>query len=515
MNMSSLTEGYHQGSDYVYGYRYELNPLRLNLSFLNAGLVAPSVLTACELGFGQGESMNLHAAASATQWYGTDFNSAQASFAREAATASGAAAHYFDDSFAEFCSRTDLPDFDFIGMHGIWSWINDTNRAVIVDFLRRKLKAGGVLYICYNTLPGHAAFVAMQDVLTRRATALAASGHGVVGRIDGALDFANKLLAASPVYGQANPGIAKTLNALQSADRTYIAHEYDNREWVPTSVARLAEWLAPAKLDYACSAKFFDMVDAWNLTGDQQSLLNEITDTPLRETARDFMVNQFFRKDYWVKGARRLTLPEKAEGFRRQRIILTRPRTHDPIKAFGALGAVVPPQAICGPILDALADHRPRTLGQIEQAVRDKGVGLAKIVEVVLTLMETGELATVQEEGVIRAAKKQTDKLNVFLCDKARLRVTQSVLASPVIGTGLIDVGRIMQFFWLGMKQGNAQQPADLAAYASQIFRAEGMTILDEEKRYVSSQEGMMALTHEATFFVQKLVPLMKALQIL
>ena len=73
--------------------------------------------------------------------------------------ASGAAAKLFDQAFAEFCARPDLPDFDFIGLHGIWSWISDENRAVIVDFIRRKLKVGGVLYISYNTQPGWAAIV--------------------------------------------------------------------------------------------------------------------------------------------------------------------------------------------------------------------------------------------------------------------------------------------------------------------------------------------------------------------
>jgi len=34
----------------------------------------------------------------------------------------------------------DLPDFDFIGMHGIWSWISEEDRALIVEFIRRKLK---------------------------------------------------------------------------------------------------------------------------------------------------------------------------------------------------------------------------------------------------------------------------------------------------------------------------------------------------------------------------------------
>jgi hypothetical protein len=79
----TVTEGYHAGVDYNYEYHAELNPLRLNLALLNVDLVAPVTSTACELGFGQGLAMNLHAAASTTQWFGTDFNPAHAVFARE------------------------------------------------------------------------------------------------------------------------------------------------------------------------------------------------------------------------------------------------------------------------------------------------------------------------------------------------------------------------------------------------------------------------------------------------
>ena len=133
-----------------------MRPLRVKLAFANAGLVCPDFGTACELGFGQGLSANVHAAASVTQWHGTDFNPSQAGFAQELARATGAGSRFYDEAFAEFCARPDLPDFDYIGLHGIWSWISDDNRAVIVDFIRRKLKVGGVLYISYNTLTGKA-----------------------------------------------------------------------------------------------------------------------------------------------------------------------------------------------------------------------------------------------------------------------------------------------------------------------------------------------------------------------
>lgn len=93
--------------------------------FLNAGVKPPRVGTACELGFGQGMSANLHAAVSVVEWCGTDFNPAQAGFAQELAAVAGSGARLFDQAFDEFCSRSDLPEFDYIGLHGIWSWISD------------------------------------------------------------------------------------------------------------------------------------------------------------------------------------------------------------------------------------------------------------------------------------------------------------------------------------------------------------------------------------------------------
>lgn len=151
--MNDWTSGYVADIGYTYGYYPELNPQRVMLAFLNSGLIPPKFTNACELGFGQGVSTNIHAAASVCSWYGTDFNPAQASFAQELAASSGLTAHLYDEAFDEFTKR-DLPEFDYIGLHGIWSWISDENRVVIVDFIKKKLKVGGVLYISYNTLPG-------------------------------------------------------------------------------------------------------------------------------------------------------------------------------------------------------------------------------------------------------------------------------------------------------------------------------------------------------------------------
>ena len=64
--------------------------------------------------------------------------------------------------------------------------------------------------------------------------------------------------------------------------------------------------------------------------------------SPMRELVRDFCVNQQFRKDYWVKGARSLSALEQLEALRAQRVILVQPRADVSLKVSGSLGDKVP-----------------------------------------------------------------------------------------------------------------------------------------------------------------------------
>ena len=510
--MSDWNSGYVADIGYTYGYYTELNPLRIKLAFLNAGLASPEIGTACELGFGQGVSANIHAAATITQWHATDFNPSQAGFAQELAVVSGSCAKLYDDAFADFAKRTDLPDFDYIGLHGIWSWISDENRAVIVDFIRRKLKVGGVLYISYNTQPGWAAMVPMRDLLTEHSEVMGVAGQGIVSRIDGALDFAEKLLATNPLFARANPKVAERLKGIKVQDRNYLAHEYFNRDWLPMPFSRMAQWLAPTKSTFACSAHYLDHIDAVNLSAEQQALLKDVPDLMFRETVRDFMVNQQFRRDYWVKGARRLNLLEQAEALRVLKVMLVQPRADVSLKVTGSLGEATLQDAVYVPILDALADHKPKTLGQIEQAVKDKGVLFAQVIQAAIVLTGANQLAAVQDEAVISKTKKHTDKLNVCLIGKARGSNDISNLASPVTGGG-ITVNRFQQLFLLAISQGK-KQPGEWAQFAWQILSSQGQKIMKEGSALNTPEENLAELTTQATTFAEKQLPILKALQI-
>ncbi len=510
--MTDWTDGYVADIDYTFGYYSELNPQRLRLAFLNTGLHFPEVGTACELGFGQGMSVNLHAAASVVQWFGTDFNPSHTQFAQTLAQVSGVNAGLFDQAFAEFCSRTNLPDFDYIALHGVWSWISDENRAVIVDFLRRKLKVGGVVYVSYNTQPGWAAMLPMRDLLAEHADIMGSRGQGSVSRFDSAVHFAEKLIATNPSYVRANPTIPERLATLKGHNHSYLVHEYFNRNWQPLSFSQTAQLLSAAKLSFACSAYYLDHIDTLNLTAEQQDLLNEIPDPLFRETVQDFCTNQQFRRDYWIKGATQLNGLEQTEALRAERVILVQPRTDVSFKVSGGLGESILHEAIYNPILDALSDHQPKNLAQIEQTVDALGINLDQVIQAVMILVGAGVLLPVQDDAVIAKAKKQTDQLNHYLCNKACGSSELSHLASPVTGGGIV-IPRFLQLFLLAKTKGNTQ-PEQWAQFVWSILAMQNQCVIKDGIAIESESENIAELVIQAQAFANKQLPIFMALGI-
>jgi hypothetical protein len=510
--VTDWTSGYVADIGYTFGYYQELNPLRARLAFLNKGLVCPNVGVACELGFGQGLSTNIHAAASTTQWYGTDFNPSQAGLAPELAAISGADVSLYADSFADFCNRSDLPDFDCISLHGVWSWISDENRQIIVNFISKKLKVGGLLYISYNTLPGWAAFAPMRHLMTQHAEIIGSEGSGIVNRIDGATSFAEKLLATNPTYLKANPLVSERLDILKGQPSQYLAHEYFNRDWLPMHFASTAQWLESAKVSYACSAHYMDDNESINLTPEQQEFLNTIPDKLLRESTRDFMVNQVFRRDYWIKGIRKLPNLEQLEGIRKESIILQTPRSEVALTVKDGGREINLNAEIYNPILDILADHKVVSLAELESKLNAEDISLAKIVQAAMVLADCGHLFVAQNKENLTEVKAQSDKLNAHIQQRARSNEEVRYLASPVTGGG-IAISRFHQLFLLALQAGK-KTPAGLAESAWAVLNDQGERLVENGKLVESEAENISKLTSQAEIFKEKGLPVLKALQI-
>lgn len=486
--MTDSADGYRTDIDYIYSYYSELNPLRLRLALLNAGLKAPAVTTACELGFGQGVSLAIHATASAVHWHGTDINPAHAGFARALAAASGAEAGIHSDSFVDFSAR-DLPMFDYIGLHGVWSWISDGNRAEIVAFVRRRLKPGGVLYMGYNALPGWAAFSPLRHLLVEHANRAGSEGTPIAGRIDDAMAFADRLLAANPGFARDNPGVVDSFKTLNEEDRHYLAHEFFNRDWQPMHFTTVARRLAPADVSFACSTDFADHIDAMGLSATQRGLLADIGDAGLRETVRDLIVNQRFRRDYWIRGAERLSAADRTAALRRERVIAVTHQLELPLKlrAALALSQTGPGEAAYGSVLEILGDGKVRSLGQIEQALRPKAISLDQIAEAVILIASCGLIQAAQDDSVTALVRPRTDRLNAHLIERARTSDDVHNLASPVTGGG-IHVSRKEQLFLAELRRGDTR-PDEWARAAAKALPAEPLASLIDQARAFADGE--------------------------
>lgn len=510
--MADWTAGYTADIGYTYGYYGELNPLRARLALAYAGLACPDFENACELGFGQGISVTMHGAAGTARWFGTDFNPSQAGFAQQLAASAGVPVELSDAAFDEFAQRTDLPQFDYIALHGIWSWISHENRAVIVDFVRRRLKVGGVLYISYNTMPGWAAFAPMRHLMNLHASSMSPAGRGSMGKVALAVDFAEKLLATDPAYAKANPSVPARLQGIKGLNRQYLAHEYFNRDWQPMHFAEVAELLHGAKLQFACSAHYLDHLPTLNLTPPQQALLAELADRELRESVADFMLNQQFRRDYWIKGARQLTALDRTEALRAQRLVLVKRREDVGTSVTGPAGKAELAPAIYGPVLDLLADHQPRYISELIDALGPKGMAPNMVTEALMLLCGMGALVPANDDSCVQRQRPRTDALNAELCRRARSSGDVGMLASPLTGGGSA-VPRFSQIFLLGVQAG-AKAPADLARYAWQLLDAQAQRLTVEGAVLESPEQNVAELVRRAEVFMTNELPLLRALRI-
>ena len=509
--MADWSEGYLVDVGYTFGYYSELNPLRSRLAMLKSGYAMPKIETACELGFGQGMSVNMHAAAGPIEWYGTDFNPSQVAFAQELAN-TGTGARVFDQSFAEFCNRTDLPDFDFIGLHGIWSWISPENRQVIIDFLRRKLKVGGICYISYNTYPGWSAVAPLRHLLNQHADTMSPQGIGILPRIDAAMKFTQTLLDTNPVFSRAYPGVAQRMESLRKQDPNYLAGEYFNDHWDPMYFSEVADLLSSAKLSYLCSATYREHVDALNLTAKQQAVLRDIPDPMFRETVRDFIVNQQFRRDYWIRGGRMLPSGSQLDLLRDERVVLLTPRDKVELEVNGTRGKASLNADVYDPFLDALADHKPRTIGEIEEAMKAKGKSFNQVLQSAVVLTGKGDVAPAYGEAEAAAASPRTDALNAHLLSLIRSGRGVNYLASPVLGGG-VAVQVLQQLLLLAYQEG-IKKPEDRIAWAWKLFTGQGRRMVKDGKPQAVG-EGLEEFTAECKRLQDKSEPVLRAIGIL
>jgi SAM-dependent methyltransferase len=505
------SQGYVTGVGYTYGYHRETSPVLQRFCLLLRGLACDDpgeAASHCELGFGQGVSVNINAAANPGQYVGTDFNPAHAAHAIAMARQIGGNLRLYDDSFEQLLARDDLPAFDSISLHGIWSWVSRDNHRLISKFAARHLSPGGVLYVSYNCFPGWASDYPLRHLFALH-DRYAPGPPDIAQRIDAALKFSGAVLASGPQFARSAPGVHDRLQRISEQNRDYLAHEYFNRDWNCMYFTEVADALSEAKLDFATTAEPLDVVDAVNLNPQATACLNAIAHPIMREQIRDYFVNKQFRKDIYQRGIRRLAPAELDARMLQTSIVLARPIEAIPMTANGGQGEARLQDTIFRPLLEALAaqDYVPKSMGGLLQLL--PGLSLQQLILASAVLIGASHAAPCQSEASVRLVRNKCAALNQHLLDRARTHADINYLASPVTGAG-IAVGRFQQLFLLARNHGY-EHSADWARYVWQLLTDQGHRVLKDGVPLVTPEENLAELTAQANEFAANRLPILRA----
>jgi SAM-dependent methyltransferase len=304
MSDSRWGVGYITDAHYADTYVRELSPAWLTYVAALHGVASPPLdrpFTYLELGCGFGQSTTVHAAAFPdAKFYGCDFNPIHIESATEDAGRSGVANVLFSDAAFDRLPAADFPaEFDYIVLHGVYSWVDDATRASIRRVITQRLRRGGLAYVSYNCQPGWSAEVPLRRLL--RELAMAANGDTAI-RTREAVDRLGAFAALPFRYFKASPAAAEAVDSYARSSHDYLAHEFLNEAWEPFYSLDVANDMAAAGLVYVGSATLPDNHPVL-LMDERAAQACDAVPARLRELSLDFATNRRFRRDVFVKDA--------------------------------------------------------------------------------------------------------------------------------------------------------------------------------------------------------------------
>ncbi|WP_332604272.1 class I SAM-dependent methyltransferase [Acinetobacter sp. ESBL14] len=492
---TTWTNGYQTEVNYTYGYYRDLSPNFQKFCLLLNGIDSPDFQENhhhCELGFGQGVSVNIHATCNEAAFYGTDFNPAHAAHANQLAEQSQTEHYFYDDSFEELLNRSDLPMFDSISLHGIWSWISYENQYIILKFIRKFLKPNGIVYISYNCVTGWAANMPIRELFHSHFKFNSKSTNPLQ-KVNEALTFSEDLLKQNPIFAQRNPNAVQKVADLKQQNPNYLIHEYLNQDWQCFSFQQIVRILDEIKLSYAGSTDLSTHLDNINFSEQHQAFLNEIEHPIFKEQCRDYFANTQFRRDLFIRGKNTLTPLQVQERLRKTAFVLLTAKEQLPTNISGLLGTFNLIEEIYQPIGDKFAqeNYQALTIAELEQSLPT--LSYAKILNALVILSHLGLAQPCQSLEPKQQTLEQCQRLNHYLLKQASFHQNYNVLISPITGIG-IPTEHFHQLFYRAHFIDGLESASEFAQYVQDAISQLNWLVLDKDGKTVSDQEKSLEI---------------------
>jgi SAM-dependent methyltransferase len=437
------SQGYVTDVSYTNSYFRELSPAWLNhVAAMQGARPRPLAdgFTHIDLGCGLGQtSVVLAGCYPQGRFYGVDFNPAHIDSAQHAAAQIGLSNVTFIERAFEELLDADLPQFDFITLHGIWSWIGEGARQAVQRFIYKRLKPGGIVYNSYNCLPGWAGDAPIRRLLLE----LGALHHGdSAARAEQAAKDALELANLKQGYFRAQPAAVEQIAKLPKRQANYLAHEYLNAAWTTFYSVDVADEMAAAKLTYLGSASLMDNFLELLLADPAGQHVRKQPTERLRQLAQDFLTGQRFRRDVFVRGHPRLARGETARNLRDLCFALPGSLDDFTAKTKVPRGEIsFDPKAM--DVIRAAVVQGSASLGEMTDAA-PKGRGAVDLERTVLMLAAVGRLAPASAPFKPPRTAQQAAKVRVLgdinrkLVAIGRQTMTRQYLVSPQTGVSIL-----------------------------------------------------------------------------
>lgn len=507
--MVSWGSGYVTDIPYEEGFYPDQAPQRLALTAVLNGFEAPDLSPGfcyCELGCGKGATSTILAAANPNaEFHAVDFNPAHIALAQSISRAAGISNitwHETDFGALGRDGSKALPMFDFVTMHGVWSWIAPELQDAIIRFLDRHLKPGGLLFVSYNAMPAWYAMVPVRRILKELAASVPGPSNSAVSV---AIRNLNRLRDAGMIPDCFEPSLKHLNEIAQRRWLTYLAHEYLNAYWTPMYHADVVRALGAAKLDYVGSASLMRNFESFLLTEQQMTLLNEIATPEIRNMLVDFSVGVSLREDVFVRGARAMHEKRRDKLLRDETICMIRPAPSQ-FALHGPNDTVLRPHPEAYALFFRTLEQRPRKIGELlalpelPSTFNGSSVGVASLL--------VGEGFAAQFHEPESAAVVRCQKYNQLLEAREELPMDRPVnIASAPLGIAFSLSPQEFELY-IDLRRGEKPVASRLARHFDQRCRAAGGFPVIDGKALEDQNEALPIIERDYAAKIEHLIPI-------
>lgn len=503
--MTAWSEGYVSDITYTNNFYRELSPGYLDFLALTQGVQPPThARTYCELGCGYGLTTLLLAASNPhIEFWGIDFNPAQIASAREIAAAANLPnAHFFDFSFEHVADLPEgnLPKFDYVALHGIYSWISEANRHHLLRIFERSMNPGALLYVSYNSLPGSLSAAPIQRLMLEHSRQQTARSDV---KIANAVAFLQELDEKKALFFEHTPMARQRLQRMDTQNKTYLAHEFLNANWNPLYHIDVAREMDTARLEYVGSATLTENIDGFCVPKDMQELVQKANDKGWKETLRDFAINKQFRRDVFARGVRAISGAELNEHLGLMRFGLLVPRKNASLDFQTPLGTGKGHAKTYDPILDALADG-PKSFADLSNLPALGKEAKANILQAITMLVHSSQIHPVHGH---EAAGGSSRRLNEVLTARVRNGNAPAYLALGETGTA---TGASFADLFAYAQRSKLSDASTLTRNAWQTLERVNQRLVSDGKAISSKEDTIRELSSQFTEIARGKAPLWK-----